>query len=183
MIEPTRILIAGVGNIFLGDDAFGVEVAHRLLRRELPPGVRVVDFGIRGIDLTYALLDGCDVAIIVDAASRGGAVGTLYVIEPEDAPVGEPSEDISLLEAHNLEPARVLQLVATLGGSVRRVVVVGCEPMPIDAEADLDMKMSEPVMKAVDEAVCLIESIVARILQDTFFEDTKSRGVVQTKGA
>src|SRR5947209_3209759 len=83
---------AGVGNIFLGDDAFGVEVAQRLARRPLPAGVRVVDFGIRGLDLTYALLDPYDAVVLVDAAPRGNAPGTLYVLEPEpqpDLPSGE----------------------------------------------------------------------------------------------
>ena len=82
MTRPARILIAGIGNIFLGDDAFGVEVARRLVRRRLPDGVRVVDFGIRGLDLTYALLDGYEAVILVDAAPRGGPPGTLYVLEP-----------------------------------------------------------------------------------------------------
>src|ERR1700736_5676334 len=82
MTQP-RILIACVGNIFLGDDAFGVEVARRLAYHPLPPGVRVIDFGIRGLDLTYALLDGCEGPILVDAAPRGEAPGTLSVIQPD----------------------------------------------------------------------------------------------------
>ena len=183
MIDDTRILIAGVGNIFLGDDALGVEVAQRLLCRAMPPGVRVVDFGIRGIDLTYALLDGCEVAILLDATRRGEAPGTLYVIEPEMTPAGETPDGMSLIEAHNLDPARVLGLVSSLGGKVGRVLLVGCEPTPIDSDSDIDIRMSEPVLRAVDEAVALVESIVARILQDVFFDDTKAGGVVQTEGA
>ncbi len=80
-----RILIAGIGNIFLGDDAFGVEVVRRLSRsaRKLPDEVRIVDFGIRGFDLAYALMEGYEVAILVDATPRGGVPGTLYTIEPD----------------------------------------------------------------------------------------------------
>ncbi len=108
-----RILIACVGNIFLGDDAFGVEVARRLARVELPEGVRVIDFGIRGLDLTYALLDASEAVILVDAAPRGGRPGTLYVVQ---LPLDDPAEggDGVLVEAHNLDPARVLRLASTL---------------------------------------------------------------------
>src|SRR5262245_6478454 len=102
-------LIAGIGNIFLGDDAFGVEVAQRLAGHVLPDSVYVVDFGIRGLDLAYALLDGYDAAILVDAMPRGGAPGTLYVVEPE---CNGPSE--AMIEAHALDPAKVLRLAATM---------------------------------------------------------------------
>src|SRR2546425_12435722 len=121
MTRPS-ILVAGVGNIFLGDDAFGVEVAQRLLRRELPDEVRVVDFGIRGLDLTYALLDGYETVILVDATSRGGPPGTLYVIEPErDGTAGAEGEP---LETHNLDPVKVLRLAASMGGQVGRLLLV-----------------------------------------------------------
>ncbi|HET6246168.1 MAG TPA: hydrogenase maturation protease [Tepidisphaeraceae bacterium] len=166
MSDPTPILIAGIGNIFLGDDAFGVEVAQRLLRRPIPAGVRVVDFGIRGIDLTYALLDGCDTAILVDAVSRGEAPGTVFLIEPrpqDDVPV---VKGIPLLEGHNLDPARVLALVRSQGGKVRRVLLVGCEPSPVNPETDMEMQMemSPPVMAAVDRAIEMIDALVAEIL-------------------
>ena len=115
-MTPCRILIACVGNIFLGDDAFGVEVARRLARVELPEGVRVIDFGIRGLDLTYALLDAYEAVILVDAAPRGGRPGTLYVLQlPLDDPAG--GGDGVLVEAHNLDPARVLRLASTLGAA------------------------------------------------------------------
>src|SRR6202030_732892 len=78
-----RILIAGIGNIFLGDDAFGVEVVRRLAARKLPDAIRVVDFGIRGFDLAYALMEGYEITILVDATPRGGQPGTLYTIEPD----------------------------------------------------------------------------------------------------
>ena|SRR5665213_2941492 len=112
MNQP-RILIAGVGNIFLGDDAFGVEVVQRLARRPPPDGVCVVDFGIRGLDLAYALCDGYETVVLVDATPRGGLPGALYVIEPD---VGETSGEAGvLIEGHNMEPVKVLRLAATMG--------------------------------------------------------------------
>ncbi|HVW86384.1 MAG TPA: hydrogenase maturation protease, partial [Bryobacteraceae bacterium] len=126
-----RILVAGIGNIFLGDDAFGVEVAQRLIKRNWPEGVRVADYGIRGFDLCYALMDDYDAFILIDAAPRGEAPGTLYSIEidPEavgEAPVHEPS-----LDAHALDPLHVLQTVKAMGGRPKRVLLVGCEPQAL----------------------------------------------------
>jgi hydrogenase maturation protease len=154
-----RVLIAGVGNIFLGDDAFGVEVAQRLARCALPEGVRVVDFGIRGLDLTYALLDGYEAVVLVDAAPRGGPPGTLYVLEP-------PQEDDAApqVEAHSMDPVKVLRLAAAMGARVERLLVVGCEPTPLD-EAEMQTGLSEPVRAAVAEAVPLIVALVARLLR------------------
>ena len=157
-----RILIGGIGNIFLGDDAFGVEVLRRLAERPLPEEVRAIDFGIRGLDLAYALLDGYDHAILVDAVPRGGEPGTLYLIEPDlgtadlaDAPVA--------LEMHNMDPVRVLRYVEKLGGKLGELTVVGCEPTAIaDDRTD---GLSPPVAAAVDRAVELIESLVHKILQ------------------
>jgi hydrogenase maturation protease len=166
-----RILIAGIGNIFLGDDAFGVEVVRRLAERPLPEGVRVVDFGIRGLDLTYALLDGCDTAILVDAAPRGYTPGTLFVLEPsiEEAANNEkepiaPSE--LLIETHGMDPVRVLRLVRAMGGKVRKILVVGCEPTPLASEEDMEIGLSDPVQCAVIEAVPMIESLIAKILEE-----------------
>jgi hydrogenase maturation protease len=156
-----RILIAGVGNIFLGDDAFGVEVAQRLLRRGLPDGVRVVDFGIRGLDLTYALLDGYEAVILVDAAPRGEKPGTLYVMEvPQDGAAGEPAA----VEAHDMDPVKVLRLAAAMGGRVERLLLVGCEPSPLAEADEMAMGLSAPMRDAVETAVPLIESLVGRLL-------------------
>ena len=166
-----RLLIAGIGNIFLGDDAFGVEVAQRLARRPLPEAVRVVDFGIRGLDLTYALLDGYEAVILIDAMPRGGAPGTLYVLEPERGDTENPGVSI---EMHRLDPVKVLQLAATMGAKVERLLVVGCEPATSDDE-DMRDGLSEPVRLAVDEAIPLIESLAARLLQGERFEANETR--------
>jgi hydrogenase maturation protease len=174
-----RILVAGVGNIFLGDDAFGVEVARRLMSRPQPEGVLVVDFGIRGLDLAYTLLDGYEAVVLVDAAPQGGAPGTLYVLEPDLESLTSPEEGVPMIETHNLHPARVLRLVAAMGGRVRRLVVVGCQPGN-SAEDDFSAEMSAPVRAAVDEAVALVESLVARLLHDRRETDTAAAAVCET---
>ena len=158
---PPRILVAGIGNIFLGDDAFGVEVAQRLMSRALPEGVRVLDFGIRGFDLASALLEGYEAAVLVDATPRGGAPGTLYVIEPNlpDAPADETAP----LDGHRLEPERVLRLAHALGGSLPRILLVGCEPVPLPEE-EMTMEMSGPVRAAVEEAARLVVEEVVPLL-------------------
>jgi len=147
-----RVLVAGIGNIFLGDDGFGVEVARQLTGERFPAGVRVADFGIRGLHLAYELLDGYDTAILVDAAPRGGTPGTVYVIEPDPAP---PTD--APLDAHGLNPEAVLAAVQALGGSVGRVLVVGCEPETTEEGIGL----SEPVSLAVNEAVRVVRELVA----------------------
>jgi len=162
---PPRILIACIGNIFLGDDAFGVEVARRLAGRALPSGVRVVDFGIRGVDLAFALLDDTnDIVLMVDAVPRGELPGTLYVIELEWKETEEPDCSLSLpLETHALDPARVIRLVSALGGRAKRLLVLGCEPTPLDPDDDAMEELSAPVRAAVDEAVLMIDSLITQI--------------------
>ena len=155
-----RILIAGIGNIFMGDDAFGVEVAQRMARRALPASVRVVDFGIRGFDLAYALLDGPDVTIMVDATARGGRPGTLYLIEPDLDEADVPGEQA--IDAHGMNPMKVLHFVKQLGGRPKRLLVVGCEPATLESD-DGQIGLSAPVGAAVDEAIGLIESLVETI--------------------
>jgi hydrogenase maturation protease len=151
-----RILVACIGNIFLGDDAFGVEMAKRLLESPLPQGVDVVDFGIRSYDLAYALMNDWDFVILVDALPAGGKPGTLYVFEPE-LPDGEISMD-----AHTMNPVSVLQLVQALGGKVGRLLVVGCEPESIEATDEGGMGLSDHVHGALDEALGMIHDLIAR---------------------
>jgi len=164
MTQP-RILIAGIGNIFLGDDAFGSEVARRLMGSKLPDDVRVVDFGIRGIDLAYALLEGYEVTIFVDATPRGGEPGTLYTIEPDLDEVNRTNAQESVVETHDMNPMKVLGMVKAMGGEFKRILLVGCEPSPLEAEEG-QMGLSEPVEVAVEEAVRLIESLVTNILEE-----------------
>jgi hydrogenase maturation protease len=156
------ILVAGIGNIFLGDDAFGVEVVRRLSTRELPNRVRVTDFGIRGYDLAYALLDAYDVTILVDACPRGEPAGTLYVIEPDLSDLGGPDEQQGAVEAHSMNPLNVLRLASSMG-PVKRVLLVGCEPGTLGPEEG-QMGLSDPIEAAVDEAVNLVESLIEKIL-------------------
>ncbi len=154
---PPRVLVAGIGNIFLGDDGFGVEVAGRLARRALPDGVDVVDFGIRAMDLAYALADGYDAALMIDAAPRGQPPGTLEVIEPELDP-----ELAVGFEAHGLDPVAVLHFARRFGALPRRTLVVGCEPQDLgdpDGE-EIHAELSEPVQAAVDVAVELVCSLI-----------------------
>ncbi|MFZ0205526.1 MAG: hydrogenase maturation protease [Roseiarcus sp.] len=154
----TAILVAGIGNIFNGDDAFGVEVARRLSGRDFP-GVRVVDFGIRGIDLTYALLDDYELAVLVDTAQRGESPGTVSVIQPDPLEDWEPSPEDLMLSPHDLDPARVLRLVAALGGKCRNVLLVACEPLTFGGDEGA-MGLSEPVAAAVDAAVTTVEELI-----------------------
>ena len=154
-----RVLVAGVGNIFLGDDAFGVEVVRRMARRPLPGEVRVVDFGIRGIDLAYALLDRYEMAVLVDALPRGGQPGTLYVLEPDLNGLEDPAGAGAVVEAHAMDPVSVLRLVGALGGPLPTLRVVGCEPAPLDAAEDGRMGLSGPVEAAVDGAIPLVEAL------------------------
>ena len=157
------ILIAGIGNIFLGDDGFGCEVARRLAVRNLAEGVRVVDYGIRGFDLAYALLDGDDVTILVDATPRGGAPGTLYTIEPDLEQLDDLEGQGQMVETHGMNPLKVLAMVRACGGAFKRVLIVGCEPETFGPEEG-QMGLSAPVEAAVDEAVLLLERLVTKIL-------------------
>ncbi|MGJ0451973.1 MAG: hydrogenase maturation protease [Methylocystis sp.] len=155
----TSILVACVGNIFNGDDAFGVEVARRLSQVTLPDGVRVIDFGIRGIDLTYALMDGYDAVILVDAAQRGQAPGVVSVVEPDLIEAGGPTPEDLALSPHELDPAKVLRLVSALGGTCRRVLLVACEPLTLGGEEGV-MGLSEPVTAAVAVAAETVEELI-----------------------
>jgi hydrogenase maturation protease len=163
MRTPT-ILIAGIGNIFLGDDAFGVEVSQRLANKKLPRGVRAIDFGIRGFDLAYALLDGTDVTILVDACPRGEKPGTLYVIEPDlDSLESPDAESAPPVDGHVMNPVNVLRLAKTLGGPLKKILLVGCEPESLGGDEGR-MGLSDTVTSSIDEAVRMVESLVDKIL-------------------
>jgi len=169
-----RMMIAGVGNVFLGDDGFGVEVATRLASADLPDWVRVADYGINGMHLAYDLAEGYDTTILVDASPRGGAPGTVYVMELDDsappapAPASRPGEltrptapdepprGIPVLDAHGMQPDVVFSMLGILGADAGRVLVVGCEP----ASTDPGIGLSAPVAAAVDEAVRVVLDLV-----------------------
>ena len=161
--QKPSILVAGIGNIFLGDDAFGVEVARRMAGLELPASVRVADFGIRGFDLAYALQDGYEATILVDACPHGEAPGTLYVIEPDLKALDGPDAAPATVEAHAMNPMNVLRMAKAMNIEVKNVLLVGCEPETLGGEEG-QMGLSAPVEAAVDEAVKLVESLVNRIL-------------------
>jgi hydrogenase maturation protease len=160
-----RILIAGIGNIFLGDDAFGVEVARRLMNLPWPEGVRVADYGIRGFDLAYELMDDYDAFILIDAVPRGEAPGTLYTIEIDVNDLGETASEEVSFDAHALHPLRVLQMVKAMGGRPKRVLLVGCEPEALSGEEQFEgrMGLSAPVEAAANEAAGMVGSLVTLI--------------------
>lgn len=156
MSASDRILVAGIGNIFLGDDAFGVEVVKELTRSELPEGVNAVDFGICGYDLAYAIMDGYAATVLVDATARGNAPGTLYLIELDPEGLAKLEE---VPDGHSLGPVQVLRLVQSLGGEIRQLYLVGCEPAVLETE-DGEISLSESVRAAVPEAVGMIRTLV-----------------------
>jgi hydrogenase maturation protease len=162
MTEP-RILVAGIGNIFLGDDAFGCEVLKHLSAQHWPANVRVYDFGIRGFDLAYALLEGYDLTILVDATPRGEAPGTLYTIEPDVSDINSLEPNAMVVETHGMNPLKVLSMVKSMGGNFNKVLLVGCEPETFGPEEGL-LGLSEAVQNAVPEAVKIVESLVANYL-------------------
>ena len=150
------VLVAGIGNVLQSDDGFGVEVVQRLLGRPVPDGVRVAEFGIRGVHLAYELLDGYDALVLVDAVPLGEAPGTVVVMEPD--PVAATD---AVIDAHTMGPDVVLSTLARLGGEVAHIRVVGCQPATLEEGFGL----SPPVAAAVDGAVDLCLELVADIVQ------------------
>lgn len=153
-----RVLVAGIGNVFKGDDGFGVEVVQCLRRRDVPDGVVIVDFGVRGLHLAYELLEAPELLVVTDVVSRGGTPGTLYVIEPECAPGSPASAD-----AHGMDLMSVFATLRALGGTVPRVLIVGCEP----AELGDRMALSDVVAQSVDAAADLVVEILERETKET----------------
>jgi hydrogenase maturation protease len=150
-----RTLVAGVGNIFQRDDAFGVEVARLLAGRPVQDGVQIKDFGIRGVHLVYDLLDGCDLFVLVDAAPLGHQPGTVTVleVEPADAAARAPA----VLDAHGLAPDEIFAMLTSLGGRPGRSLVVACEP----ADVSPGLGLSEQVQAALPHAVQAVEEILS----------------------
>ncbi len=155
-----RTLVAGVGNVFLGDDAFGSEVARLLAGRPSQPGVVVKDFGIRGVHLVYELLDGCDLFVLIDAAPRGNPPGTLTVLEvdPSDCVLEDDSSLMTaqLMDGHGLAPDEIFAMLTSMGGRPGRSLVVACEP----ADVSPGMGLSAEVQAALPHAVRAVEEIL-----------------------
>ena len=157
----SRMLVAGVGNIFLGDDGFGVEVARRLATEDLPEWVRVADYGISGMHLAYDLANGYETTILIDATSRGDDPGTVYVIEldhsqPPGVAADSPAGRSQLFDAHGMQPDVVFGVLDMLGADAGKVLLVGCEP----ASVDYGIGLSPPVTAAVGEAVRVVRGLI-----------------------
>ncbi|MEP7113601.1 MAG: hydrogenase maturation protease [Ilumatobacteraceae bacterium] len=149
-----KVLVAGIGNIFLGDDGFGVEAIRHLEPRSLPAGTTVTDFGIRGVHLAYELLEGYDALVLVDAMPLGEDPGTVAIFEPDIESI-----DPGTADAHSMNPAVVLGLLCSMGGHVPRVVVVGCQPLTLDEGIGL----SEPVSAALIPAAETVRQVLTDI--------------------
>jgi len=166
--QQARILVAGIGNIFLGDDGFGVEVIKRLSAHEFPASVRVADFGIRGFDLAYALQDGYETTILVDAFPHGQTPGTVSLVEPDLGRLNDSEH--ATVETHGMNPLNVLRMAKAMNGRLNEVLLVGCEPATFGGEEG-QMGLSRPVEAALDEAARMIVSLVEKLLKKRRFGD------------
>ena len=158
-----KTLVAGVGNIFQRDDAFGVEVIRLLAGRPQPPGVKVADFGIRGVHLVYELLDGCDLFVLIDAAQRGRPAGTVTILEVDPADIASAP---GVMDAHGLAPDQVFAMLAAMGGRPGRSLVVACEPADVSA----GMGLSDEVRRALPHAVRAVEKILEQVQREGQFQ-------------
>ncbi len=173
-----KVLIAGIGNIFFGDDAFGCEVAQQLVHEPLPDGVRVFDYGIRSYDLAYALLEPNDAAILIDAVPRGEEPGTLFLLELDINKLDNAG--IESVNAHVMNPVAVLQLVRSFGGSPRELYLVGCEPAVLETD---ELGLSEKVQAAVPLALDMIKELLHKLLHETENTQKDSKGLeTRTEG-
>lgn len=162
-----RILVAGIGNIFHGDDAFGVEVVSLLANRDLPPEVRVADFGIRAFDLACALIAGYDVTVLVDAAETGGAPGTLRTVEIDAGETIVPDGSEPLAGMHGLNPTSVVRMAKLMGGSFGRILLVGCQPETLGTEEEGQMGLSATVAATLQRAADVVEALVNELVEDS----------------
>jgi len=178
--HPKRVLVACIGNIFLGDDGFGVEVAQYLQRqRTYPQGVQVIDFGIRGVELAYSLLDPYDELVLVDAIQRGKAPGTVTLIEPDltklNAAQGAEARQVGL-DTHSMDPLKVLAFAHTLGAKPIHTLLVGCEPAMLGGGSEyeeMQVGLSAPVQAAIAEAVQMIDTLIQRWYPAAYSSGTK----------
>ncbi len=157
-----NILIAGIGNIFFGDDAFGCELALQLSRETLPQGVRVIDYGIRSYDLAYALLEPNDAVILLDAVPRGEEPGTVFLLEIDINKLDKAGSES--VNAHVMNPVAVLQLVRSFGGSPHGLYLVGCEPAVLETD---ELGLSEKVQTALPLARDMVMELLQKLLHET----------------
>jgi hydrogenase maturation protease len=166
MTRERQILVAGIGNLFLGDDGFGGKVAARLQGREPLPGTTVVDFGTGGLDLAYEVMRGYDALVLIDISRQGEPPGTLYLMEPDPAEVEGGIEDGAVVDPHAMDPQTVLRFVKAVGGWPGKVVVIACEPAE---EGAMEMGLSTAVEGAVDRAVELVLETVSTLRTDAAY--------------
>ena len=164
--RPRQILVAGIGNAFLGDDGFGGQVAQRLEKRDLPEGVLVLDFGTGGLDLAYEVMRGYDALVLVDISRQGEPPGTIYVMEPDPADVDGGIEDGAVIDPHGMDPQTVLRFVKAVGGWPGKVVIVACEPSSV---GEVNWGLSKPVEDAVDRAVAVVLEQVQELRNDAAY--------------
>lgn len=167
-----RILVAGIGNIFMGDDAFGCEVIRELSARRLPEGVQAIDFGIRSYDLACVLTEDYDAVILIDALPQNEAPGTLCIMEIDLNELPSPAG--STTDAHSLNPASALQMAQSLGEVDTKIYLIGCEPEVLEDESG-EMELSDAVRKTIPLAVAMVESLIAKVLN---LETKKTNGLV-----
>ena len=162
-----QILVAGVGNAWLQDDAFGGECARRLEAAGVPSGVTVMDFGTGGLDLAYEIMRGYDALVLIDASRQGEEPGTLYVIEPNMEEIAGSIEDGDVINPHGMDPQTVLRFVSAIGGFSGKVVVVGCEPGEVD---DVGLGLTPPVEAAVERALALVRENLEELRTDAAYQ-------------
>lgn len=165
MSGSARILVACIGNIFLGDDGFGCEVSRALVRLGLPANIEVIDYGIRGIDLAYALLEPYKAVIMIDAIARGSQPGTVYLLQPD-----EHGENSTILDPHSIKPAHLIAMARSLGDITAEVFIVGCEPADFGDELEGRMGLSEVVATVVPEAAQTVLQLIAQIDREQVYD-------------
>ncbi len=162
-----QILVAGVGNAWLGDDGFGGEVIKALEKRELPDGVKIQDFGSGGLDLAYEVMRGYHALLLIDVSTQGGEPGTLYVIEPDPDEIKGGIEDGEVLSPHGMDPATVLRFVKAVHGWPGKVVVVACEPADVE---EMAMELTPEVRAVVEKAVDLVLEQITDLQDDAAYQ-------------
>jgi hydrogenase maturation protease len=162
-----KVLVAGIGNAWMGDDGFGSEVVKQLGTVELPPGVAVMDFGTGGLNLAYEVMRGYDALLILDISQQGGSPGTLYVIEADEDSVDGSIQDGDSLNPHGMDPKTVLRFVKSIGAWPGKVLVIACEPAVVE---EIGFQLSESVAGAVEPAVKLVLEQIAELQTDAAYQ-------------